>query len=287
MYRYQMRDTAQHSHIEKCHGPRLSTLQLQHTGLQDMRLGLPCTHTHHLALLPGSFQTAGSQTGHVARMTAAIGTYCIIIVTNVVKAVAFESCSMSIVEKAGRTFGLTGHRVNLSDVVDGISVNDINATIVIDQEAGIIEYVMVGAVGINLFFEGIVAVEQRMIGEPCYCGLAPWSLHVSRRIDEATIGIAGEKYVELASPMTESGGPLSLAVAIAAFHVEVGIVVELWYHVGAKFPVHQVLALEDGDARQHMHRSGYKVEGVAHLNHVRIGHIGPKDRIGECAVAIV
>ena len=182
---------------------------------------------------------------------------------------------MSIVEKAGRTLGLTGHRVNFGDVVDGVAMDDIDATIIIDQEAGIIEDVMVGAIGINLLFEGIVTVEQRMIGEPCYCGLAPRALHVGRRIDEATIGVAGEKHVELASPMTEGGGPLSLAVAVAAFHVEVGIAVELWYHVGAKFPVHQVFALEDGDTWQHMHRSGYEVEGVTHLNYIGIGHIGP------------
>ena len=114
-----------------------------------------------------------------------------------------------------------------------------------------------------------------MIGKTCYSGLSPRTLHVGRRIDEASVGIACEKYVELTAPMSDGSSPLALPVAIAAFHVKIWIVIELRYHIRAKFPVHQVLALENGDTRQHVHRSRYEIESVAHLNDVGVGHIGP------------
>ena len=85
-------------------------------------------------------------------MAATIGANGIIVVADVVESVALKAFTMCPVEKAGRTFRLTGHRVNLGDVIDGVAMYNIDASIVINQKARVIKYMMVCAIVIDLLF---------------------------------------------------------------------------------------------------------------------------------------
>ena len=220
-------------------------------------------------------------------MTTTIGADQVIVVAYVVRTVAFQPHTVRLEDGPSLSQRLQRDRVQLCEVDVGISVKDIHPSVVVHQEARVIEHMMREPIAQILLQERFQTVLGGVVGRIVDHRLPPFTLHGGRRIDKRAIGIAGEEHMKLTAPISDGSSPLPMRISVSTLQVEVRVIVEPRHHIGSDGPVHQVVAFQYGHPRHHEHAGRYEVEGIVHLNHIRVGQICPKHRVGESPVAII
>ena len=116
----------------------------------------------------------------------------------------------------------------------------------------------------------------------------PFALGVGSREQPCAAVVTINQDIELTVMIFHRASPHTLRVEVLTFAQVIPVVIEQFLQwVSTIFPVHHILRLQDGSAREMNHRGRYHIIGVAHTNHIGIGNICPHHRVGISAVAIV